>query len=149
MPSQTKYIFEAALAILLATICVKCIDFFSSAQLYSNPSSTVIDAAPSENKNYDSQGRSLFMLNCAACHALNKNVTGPGLASIETRVPDKKLLIAWIKNSREVLASGNVYFNNLYREYNKIPMPGFTQLSEEEIESILDYISSYRDGPVY
>jgi mono/diheme cytochrome c family protein len=143
VPSQTKYIFEAALAILVATLCIKCINFFSSAELYNNPSSSVtgIEYAV-KTATYSGSGRNLFMLNCASCHSINKTSTGPSLASIQTRVPDRKLIIAWIKNNREVLESGNVYFNNLYKEYNKIAMPIFTQLNEREIESILDYVTA-------
>ena len=49
-------------------------------------------------------GKSLFNANCASCHKLNKKMTGPALANVETRLAeeeglDREWLYAWIKNS--------------------------------------------------
>ena len=141
MPSQTKYIFEAAVAILLALITVQSIYFLSSAELYKNPNHIVVDNDVKTKKQvFNTAGEHLFQQHCARCHALHKYLTGPGLATVETRVPDRKLLVAWIKNNQQVLQSGNVYFNTLFREYNKTPMDLFPQLTESDIHSILDYL---------
>jgi hypothetical protein len=43
-------------------------------------------------------------------------MTGPALKGVTERIPDKKLLHAWIHNSSKVLASGNPYFNNLFNQ---------------------------------
>ena len=50
------------------------------------------------------KGKQLFNQNCAACHALNRKMTGPALANVETRLAedeglDKEWLYTWIKNS--------------------------------------------------
>ncbi len=87
-------------------------------------------------------GKALFQQNCASCHAVNKDLTGPKLAGIEERVTDKKLLYDWIRNNQAVLASGNKYFNDLYNAWNKTPMNAFPNLADEEIAAMITYINT-------
>jgi mono/diheme cytochrome c family protein len=87
-------------------------------------------------------GKALFTANCASCHAVNKKVTGPALAGVEDRWPDKGKLHAWIKNSAAVLKTGDKYANDLFQEYNKTAMTPFPNLGEKDIEAILGYIKS-------
>ena len=87
-------------------------------------------------------GKALFSQNCASCHAVNKKLTGPALAGVEDRWPEKKNLYAWIKNSAAFLKTGDPYANNLYNEYNKTAMNLFPSLSEKDIDAILAYIKS-------
>lgn len=87
-------------------------------------------------------GKALFQQNCASCHAVHKDLTGPKLAGIEERVPDQKLLYAWIRNNQAVLATGNKYFTDLYAAWNKTAMNLFPNLSDEEIGAMITYINS-------
>jgi mono/diheme cytochrome c family protein len=87
-------------------------------------------------------GKALFSANCASCHAVNKKLTGPALAGVEDRWPEKKNLYAWIKNSAAFLKTGDAYANNLYNEYNKVAMNQFPGLSEADIDAILAYIKT-------
>jgi len=87
-------------------------------------------------------GKALFSANCASCHAVNKKLTGPALAGVEDRWPDKKNLYAWIKNSAAFLKTGDPYANNLYNEYNKVAMNSFPGLSDADIDAILAYIKT-------
>jgi mono/diheme cytochrome c family protein len=87
-------------------------------------------------------GKALFSQNCASCHAVNKKLTGPALAGVEDRWPEKKNLYAWIKNSAAFLKTGDAYANNLYNEYNKTAMNQFPGLSDKDIDAILAYIKS-------
>ena len=87
-------------------------------------------------------GKALFQQNCASCHAVSKDLTGPALAGIEERVTDQKLLYAWIRNNQAVLATGNKYFTDLYNQWNKTPMNAFPNLTDEEIAAMLTYIST-------
>lgn len=91
---------------------------------------------------FGQDGKSLFMSNCASCHAVLKDGTGPALFGVEERVPDKKLLHAWIRNNQAVLASGNKYFNDLYNARNKTPMNQFLSLTDAEIDAILSYVQT-------
>jgi cytochrome c551/c552 len=88
-------------------------------------------------------GKALFQSDCASCHNPIKQVTGPALKGITSRVPDQKLLHAWIRNNTAVLASGNKYFNDLYNQFSKTPMNTFPQLTDAEIDAILKYVETY------
>jgi mono/diheme cytochrome c family protein len=137
-----KYIFEACVALLLAVITVKTIDFLSYANLVSNPRSTQNNSddltARSSSKN--SEGKILFNNNCARCHSITQRIVGPPLEGVGQRVPDRNLLIFWVRNNQNVLQSGDPYFNNLFAEYNKFPMDQFPQLDDKQIGLILDYV---------
>jgi len=87
-------------------------------------------------------GKALFSQNCAACHAVNKKLTGPALAGVEDRWADKTKLHAWIHNSAAFLKTGDPYANKLYNEYNKTAMNLFPQLTDKEIDAILGYINT-------
>jgi len=87
-------------------------------------------------------GKALFQTNCASCHQVHKKLTGPALAGVEDRWPNKKNLYAWIRNSAAFLKTGDTYANNLYNEYNKVAMNQFPGLTDGEIDAILGYIKS-------
>jgi len=89
-----------------------------------------------------SKGKTLFQQNCASCHNVHKKVTGPALKDVESRWADKKLLHQWIHNSASVLATGDAYANNLYKEYNNQAMPAFASFSDADIDDILAFISA-------
>ena len=87
-------------------------------------------------------GKALFQSNCASCHNPFKVITGPALQGVTSRVPDKTLLHAWIHNNQKVLASGNPYFTALFNQFNKTPMNVFPDLSDKDIDAILNYIET-------
>ncbi|BAV09936.1 Cytochrome c551/c552 [Filimonas lacunae] len=84
--------------------------------------------------------RLLFNNNCASCHAIAKKLTGPALANVENRWPNKRHLIEFIRNNQAVIHSGKcAYAVCLYDEYNKTPMNTFPSLSDDDIECLLKY----------
>lgn len=87
-------------------------------------------------------GKTLFNTNCASCHQVHKNSTGPALAGVEGRWESKAKLYSWVKNSAAFLKTGDAYANKLYLEYNKTAMNLFPNLKNEEIDAILKYIAS-------
>ena len=87
-------------------------------------------------------GKALFQSNCASCHNPFKVITGPALQGVTSRVPDKTLLHAWIHNNQKVLASGNPYFTALFNQFNKTPMNVFPDLSDKDIDAILNYVET-------
>ena len=87
-------------------------------------------------------GKTLFTNNCASCHAVHKKLTGPALAGVEDRWPNKEHLYSWIRNSAAFLKTGDVYANNLYNEYNKTAMNAFPTFKDEDIDAILAYIKT-------
>lgn len=99
------------------------------------------------------KGKQLFNQNCAACHALNRKMTGPALANVESRLAeteglDKEWLYSWIKNSAGMIASGDAYANKIYAEYNQAAMTAFPTLSNEDIDNILAYTAAPPPAPV-
>jgi Cytochrome c551/c552 len=94
------------------------------------------------NKLVAQNGEAIFRENCARCHSLTVNLTGPALLGVDQRVPDKKLLAGWIRNSPAVLATGNKYFNDLYNQWNKVPMPPFPSISDAEMDALITYITT-------
>ncbi|MEM7484089.1 MAG: c-type cytochrome [Bacteroidota bacterium] len=93
------------------------------------------------------KGKQLFNQNCAACHALNRKMTGPALANVETRLAeeeglDKEWLYSWIKNSSAMIKSGDAYANKIYAEYNQAAMTAFPTLSNADIDDILAYTAA-------
>lgn len=85
-------------------------------------------------------GRSLYITNCATCHNLRYELTGPALQNVEQRWKDKALLYAFIRNSQAVIAK-DAYAKDLYNRYNKVEMTQFAWLKDEEIDQLLHYIS--------
>lgn len=98
------------------------------------------------------KGKQLFNQNCAACHALDRKMTGPALANVETRLAedaglDKEWLYSWIKNSPGMIASGDAYANKIYAEYNQAAMTAFPTLSNTDIDDILAYTAAPPSTP--
>lgn len=92
-------------------------------------------------------GKQLFNQNCAACHALNRKMTGPALANVEQRLYEdeglgKEWLYAWIKNPAGMISAGDDYANRIYKEYNKAAMTAFPTLSNADIDNILAYTAA-------
>lgn len=87
-------------------------------------------------------GKALFTTNCASCHQVHKASTGPALAGVEDRWPNKANLYSWIRNSSAFLKTGDKYANDLYVQYNKVAMNQFPNLTDDEIGAILKYIGS-------
>ncbi len=99
------------------------------------------------------KGKTLFNQNCAACHALNRKMTGPALANVETRLAeeeglDKEWLYAWIRNSAGMISDGDAYALKIYNEYNQAAMNAFPTLSDQDIEDILAYTAAPPPAPV-
>lgn len=145
MNNDLKYALNGILLALLFFGAVKFISFvLSIRQPERQEVINKIDWAMSQlqtasNDPKFEKGEQLFAGNCAACHRLNSMDAMP-LADIETRIPDKMLLYSWIRNSGEVIKSGNKYFTDMYNSYNKTAMPLFLNFTDEDIDAILFYI---------
>ena len=97
-------------------------------------------------------GKSLFNSNCAACHKLDKPMTGPALRNVEARLADeqgldREWLTSWIRNSSALIKSGDAYANKVYADYNSVAMTPFPQLSDTDISDILAYTAAPAPAP--
>lgn len=91
-------------------------------------------------------GESLFKANCAACHKMDKKAVGPALRGVADMF-DRDWLHKWIKNSQGLIASGDATAVRLFEENNKMIMPPFPGLSDEDIDDILAYTSQPKSAP--
>ena len=99
------------------------------------------------------KGKTLFNQNCAACHSLNRKMTGPALANVESRLSEdegvgRDWLNSWIKNSPGMISSGDAYAVKIYNEYNQAAMTAFPTLSNTDIDDILAYTAAAPPAPV-
>src|SRR5690606_33673062 len=83
--------------------------------------------------------KKLFTNSCAVCHGIHEQVVGPALVNITDRRP-VDWLRDFIHNSQKVIQSGDEYAVNLYNQFNKMMMPNFDYLSDDEVLSILAYV---------
>src|SRR5580765_5630739 len=86
-------------------------------------------------------GKQIFNARCAACHNVNKTVTGPALAGVEDR-HSVDWIIKFVHSSQSVIKGGDSAAVALYEKFNKIPMPDHGDLSEDNIRGILAYIKT-------
>ena len=92
-------------------------------------------------------GKTLFKTNCTSCHYLGpeeKKLIGPGLNDHIFEEYSEDWLISWIRNSSEMIESGDELAVKVYEEYNKSVMTAFPHFSDDDIKSILAYI---KEGP--
>ncbi len=85
------------------------------------------------------EGEKLFKANCVSCHQIDKKVIGPALRGVNDKY-SQEWLLKWIKNSAELIASGDPDAIAIYEEYNKSAMSAFTYLSDDDILNILAYV---------
>jgi mono/diheme cytochrome c family protein len=90
-------------------------------------------------------GKTIFLNNCASCHSLTKEISGPRLQNVQQRL-EKKVIYAWIRNPAAVLKSGDPYFNRLVNQFG-VMMTGFPNLTDGEIEALLEYFSKGSPQP--
>ncbi|MBT8256796.1 MAG: c-type cytochrome [Bacteroidia bacterium] len=92
------------------------------------------------------QGEALFKANCASCHQLYKKRTGPALFGVGDKY-DRDWLYTWIKNSQEMVKSGDAQAVAIFEEYNGSVMQAFPQLTNEDIDNIIAYTYTEKKVP--
>ena len=109
-------------------------------------SSLAQDAAPAAGAGDPAKGKAIFNTNCAACHKLDAKATGPALRGVADKY-DKEWLYKWVKNSAELIKSGDADAVKVFEANGKVPMTAFPQLSNEDIDNILAYTSAPVEQP--
>src|SRR6478735_4079442 len=74
------------------------------------------------------EGKQIFTSRCAACHNVNKTLTGPALAGIKER-RSIEWIISFVQSSQTVIKGGDKDAVVLFEKFNKIPMPDHKDLS--------------------
>ena len=103
------------------------------------PAPTAV-AAPAASGGDPVKGKELFNSNCAACHKLDAKMTGPALRGISSRLTNE-WLYKWIRNSQDLIKSGDAEAVRVSKEYNGSVMNAFPQLTNADIDNIIAYTS--------
>ncbi|QYJ69371.1 c-type cytochrome [Flavobacterium litorale] len=98
-------------------------------------------AAPDASAGDPVKGKELFNSLCAACHKLDAKATGPALRNVADKY-DRDWLHRWVKNSSDLIKSGDALAVKVFEENNKSVMTAFPQLSNKDIDDILAYTSA-------
>jgi cytochrome c1 len=87
------------------------------------------------------KGKNLFLSNCASCHNIFRDATGPKLISVieNEQWVDRKQLYKWIRNP-EAFMKTNSYTRELKKMYGSM-MTAFPNLTDEEIDAIVEYVT--------
>ena len=93
-------------------------------------------------------GKTLFNTNCASCHNLYKDGTGPALIGVQDRWSNEKLLHQWVLNWNKAVASGDAYAAKI-KDYSPTAMTVFEgTLKDADVDAILAYIKAAPATPV-
>ena len=106
----------------------------------SNKNTDVTTTTPAEGK-VKPDGEQLFKINCSQCHQPTQDFTGPALKGATERWKDKELLYEYVKNSQTVIAK-DAYAKELFAKWNGTIMQPFPQLSNNDIDAILEYCNT-------
>lgn len=150
--NQIKYLMQACLLLCCLAAGFYFFKIISATQIIESNTSEVVDIIDADTKPAiaaPAKGKSLFQQNCQACHALDKILTGPALRDFTQRGPwgNKENIYKWIKNPAAFIKK-DAYTRSLQAEYG-IVMQAFPDLSIEEIDEIVAYLSEAPGGYVY
>ena len=124
MPESLQKVLRNGVSILIALFCTLFLSFHSAT------------AAPNTD-----EGKKLFQSNCASCHNPLKDATGPALQNVDKHPHGRPWIYNWVHNPPAILASGDPHANELYHKFNAV-MTAFPQLTNKDIDAILDYVDS-------
>jgi cytochrome c2 len=89
--------------------------------------------------------KKVFNQRCTACHTFGKGVkVGPDLKGVTVR-RQRPWLLKFIRSSQRVIASGDPVATELFRTFKRQRMPDWTDLTPEDVGTILDWLAA--DGP--
>jgi mono/diheme cytochrome c family protein len=102
-------------------------------------------AAPSADAGDAKEAKKIFTQRCSACHTFGKGVkVGPDLKGVTER-RERPWLLKFVRSSQRVIASGDPVATALFQEFRRQQMPDWSDLSEEQVSSILDWFAT--NGP--
>jgi len=90
-------------------------------------------------QSFAQDGEALFKANCASCHKIDKDFTGPALKGWKDRVPQGEWIYKWIANPAD---QTDPYATALKTKW-KVIMTSFPNLKKEEVDGILKYVDDW------
>jgi cytochrome c2 len=103
-------------------------------------------SAPPDAIDWSKGGAAIFNANCSRCHSkkLERDLTGPALYKVQERIPGGDWVYKWVHNSAALIQSGDAYANEIYSRFNKTQMDPFPNLTDAEIDQIMEFIAGYQ-----
>jgi cytochrome c2 len=137
---EVNFILQGFLLFICVAVSFFCLHFFASIKSteQAKPAPATVATISINYSPEALRGKTLFQQNCASCHALFKDLTGPGLAGVRQRWSSEYMLITWIRNWNLAVASGDPYAIKV-KDWSAASMMTFS-LSDEEIRAVLAYI---------
>jgi cytochrome c2 len=138
--NQIKYILSACLILLMILMGAFLYKTFPESGIIAQKEETLTNS-PSTST-VASKGEQVFKQNCASCHSLYKDLTGPALHGVDQRGPwvsDKENLKKWIKDPSQFIST-DPYAKELKAKFG-MQMPAQGHLSDADIDEVIRYIS--------
>jgi nitrate reductase gamma subunit/mono/diheme cytochrome c family protein len=93
----------------------------------------------------EAEAKKIFTQRCMACHTFGKGVkVGPDLKGVTER-RERPWLLRFVRSSQTVIREGDPIANALFAQFKQQQMPDWTDLTEPQISSLLDWFAI--DGP--
>lgn len=89
-------------------------------------------------------GRLLFERDCKSCHNFKSGGIGPSLAGV-TKAVSPIWITDFVHDPKSAIEAKDKRADSLFSKFKTI-MPSFPQYSEEQMESLLSFLHSHRDG---
>ncbi|HTE55258.1 MAG TPA: respiratory nitrate reductase subunit gamma [Kofleriaceae bacterium] len=93
----------------------------------------------------EAEAKKIFNQRCTACHTFGKGIkVGPDLKGVTDR-RQRAWLLRFVRSSQKVIDSGDATAVALFQQFKQQRMPDWSDLSEEQVGSILDWLAA--NGP--
>jgi mono/diheme cytochrome c family protein len=93
----------------------------------------------------DEEAKKIFNQRCTACHSFGHGIkVGPDLKGVASR-RTMPWILKFVRSSQTVIKSGDTTAMGLFREFKEQRMPDWTDLSEDQIKSIVGWLAA--NGP--
>lgn len=99
------------------------------------------------NNGHAATGKEIYDKMCMSCHSLSDKVLmGPGLAGVHER-RSEEWIVNWVKDSQGMVKAGDKDAVALFEKFNKVPMPSFSQLTDDEIKGFIQFVKDNEVKP--
>jgi mono/diheme cytochrome c family protein len=88
------------------------------------------------------EAKKIFSQRCTACHSFGRGIkVGPDLKGVAAR-RQMPWLLKFIRSSQGVIKGGDPVAQNLFQQFKQQRMPDWTDLSEAQIYSIVNWLAT-------
>lgn len=115
------------------------LNFFSSC----NSGASVDNSSISTDSATIATGEASFNNHCSSCHNFRNDGIGPQLGGVTTEV-SVDWIQNFIKNSQQVISSGDKRALQLFNQYKKAVMPSFAAIKDDELNAIIAFLHTHK-----